>query len=666
MGLKELIKEPIIDKWNGFYDYCLDEAYVSYDSWIKALEEKRYEKLEADGEDVEVISYKSMFEGFSIQSLKHDLVIFTSDKECLDNHAKAVISYFFEKKPDIKFIYGDEDELNSNETVRMNPYYKPDYSPDTLMSFFYIGNWFAVRKSELKKVCGKIDEFDDEYACIYDLVLRLTEGMKRREILHINAVLFHSHAISPLCDSKEYKSVRNAAYERRLAKSEYKDMELVSVVIPSKDHPNELKNLLESFITLTRDVRYELIIIDNGSNDDNKAQIEDMIEGMKNLSKLLVSDENKANIGVCEDIRYIYEKMPFNFSRMCNHGAKAAKGDFVLFLNDDMAVRVGNWLKHMLDYAKLTHVGTVGAKLYYPDSNVLQHAGVSNLRVGPVHKLQYKEDNVKYYFHAADCVRDVIAVTGACLLIRKELFDDMGGFSEELEVAYNDVDLCFRIYESGYYNVVCNDTHLWHYESLSRGGDEEREKLERLLREREMLYRRHASLYAKDPFSHKYIQSDIADVNYSFIHEYDIKANEQETVPGVLKRALKPDEENECVSISIEWAGDRDKWIDSNSDEGDSIYIQGYGFVAGSDNSLYARAILLQGEKELFVIGVRDVFRPELEMNVDPLMMACMCGFEVSFKKECIPKGEYRVGVIAFSRYSKNRLYNFTNRYISI
>ena len=654
--LKELIKEPIIDKYNGWYEYSLDQAFRSYNDWITALENKRYDQLEHSEHEINIISYDDLCTGKYADKLNCDYIILTSVDSNLDIHAIDVVDHFFRAKKDAVLIYGDEDELNSNGLVRMNPYYKPDFSPDTLLNWFYIGNYYALTVEEFKRVIGQVTVSDDPYAMAYGLALRVCEGKTSEQILHINSVLYHSFTLKPLCDGKAYKDVRRDAYERLLNASPYKDYEKVSVVIPSKDHPGELKVLLESLLRLTHGPHYEVIIIDNGSNDKNRTEVEKMIGEFRDSS---LGD-------YCSDISYLYDPMPFNFSRMCNHGAAKAKGDFVLFLNDDMAVRVGNWLTEMVSFARLAHVGAVGAKLYYPDSLILQHAGVTNLRVGPVHKLQYKEDNVKYYYHASDLPRDVLAVTGACLLMRRQLFEDIGRFSEELEVAFNDVDLCFRLYEAGYMNVVCNDTHLWHYESLSRGSDESREKLERLLSERELLYIRHPKLYAKDPFYHKYLLGDIADVNYSFIHEYDIKKNEQKALLSRLKKPLKPEEENECVSISIEWAGDRDKWIDASATEGKEIYIQGYGFVAGSDNSLYFRGILLQSKEETFVVMAQDVYRPELMLNIDPIHKAGMCGFELSLEKEVLPKGSYRVGVIAFSRYSKNRLYAFTNRYITV
>lgn len=653
--LKEWLKEPIIDKYNGYYEYCLDEAYTSYNDWIRTLESRRYEKLNCGEMKSAVVDYSELAHGLDSAKLNSDIIIFANNLDNLDSHAVDVVAYFFSNKSSVSFIYGDEDEVNSSGTVRMNPYYKPDFSMDTLLSFFYIGNWFAMRTSLYRDIANQLSLGADDVGNAYELVLRVVEKLGRSEILHINSVLYHAHCIEPLCDSKNYKGIRDAAYDRLISQSPYRDLEKVSIVIPSKDHPDTLNTCLESLLRLTHDIPYEIIVVDNGSNEENRSKIETLLQGFKATAP-----------NECEDISYLYDPMPFNFSRMCNHGAARATGDFVLFLNDDIAVRVGNWLSRLVRFARLPHVGGVGAKLYYPDSMVIQHAGITNLRVGPVHKLQYKEDNVRYYFHATDLPRDVIGVTAACMLMRKGLFEELGGFSEELEIAFNDVDLCFRIYEAGYMNVAVNDTHLWHYESLSRGADEKREKLERLLGERELLYRRHPRMYAKDPFYHKYLQGDIADVNYSFIHEYDVKKNEQKAVLSRLKRPLKTEEENQCVSISIEWAGDRDKWIDANAEAGKEIYIQGYGFVAGSDNSLYCRGILLQSEKETFVVEAKDVYRPELENNIDPIHKASMCGFEVSLEKEVIPAGEYRVGVIAFSRYSKNRLYAFTNRYFTV
>lgn len=194
-------------------------------------------------------------------------------------------------------------------------------------------------------------------------------------------------------------------------------------------------------------------MVDNGSNDYNRAKAE-----------LLVKAHNELG-----SARYHYEPMDFNFSRMCNIGASMADGDFLLFLNDDIEIRKSGWLERMTDKVRLPYVGAVGMKLLYPNSDIIQHAGVMNVRVGPYHKLQYCHNDEEHYFGFNKGVRNVLAVTGACLMVRRNVFEEVGGFdAEHFAVAFNDIDLCYKIYEKGYYNVVLNNIYLYHHESLSR------------------------------------------------------------------------------------------------------------------------------------------------------------------------------------------------------
>ena len=185
---------------------------------------------------------------------------------------------------------------------------------------------------------------------------------------------------------------------------------------------------------------------------------------------------------------------------MCNRGAELADGKLLLFLNDDIELCENDWLDKMVSRALQPYVGSVGLKLYYPDSVKIQHDGIVNLPVGPVHKLQFMEDDRSYYFGRNRFTQDCVAVTGACLLIRTEVFREAGGFREVLRVAYNDVELGFRLLEMGYYNVVWNDRFAYHHESLSRGSDESPEKMQRLVQERELLYQMHPQFRGEDPF----------------------------------------------------------------------------------------------------------------------------------------------------------------------
>ena len=186
---------------------------------------------------------------------------------------------------------------------------------------------------------------------------------------------------------------------------------------------------------------------------------------------------------------------------MCNIGAAHTDGDYILFLNDDIEIRGGEWLERLLGHCRLPHVGAVGCKLYYPGMKEIQHIGIVNYPFGPAHPFCENEDKGSVlYFGRNFLDYNYCAVTGACMMIERSKFDEAGRFDESLAVTYNDVELCFRLVEMGCYNVVRNDVALVHHESLSRGSDEDGEKRKRQIREMKHLYELHPQWKGRDPF----------------------------------------------------------------------------------------------------------------------------------------------------------------------
>ncbi|MCR5799093.1 MAG: glycosyltransferase [Lachnospiraceae bacterium] len=644
MGIvKELLRAPLERKYYTEYFYELEASYTSYDTFIRKWEEDYPASLCA-GNDA-----KNRFSVTDYEEMKYDpdaeFVLFTSDTDKLDDRAYEVIAGFFDAHKDAKVVYGDEDEYNSDRTVRMNPFFKPDWSPDTLLDHFYMGNVVAFRGDVLKAKSG----FDD----IYELTLSVTKGMDAKATCHVNYVLFHDKYLKKL-------------YKKGPVKDDYTDKGLnnkVSIIIPSKDNPAILGNCLRSVIKFTKNRRYEIIVVDNGSSEENQNRIKELFEGLKHDLATCGYVENEVDKEV---LKYLYKPQPFNFSRMCNQGAAEADGDFLLFLNDDIEVREGRWLDKMMKVALRPHAGAVGAKLYYPNSMLIQHAGIVNLRLGPVHKLQFKDDDSVYYMDLNNGVHNCIAVTGACLLIDRKKFDDAGGFAEELEVAFNDVDLCFRLYKMGYHNATCNNTHLWHHESLSRGDDSDKTKLERLTGERELLYKRHPDLYARDPYYSEFMSKDILDTNYSFIYEYDYHNSTYDAMLKPFDGRIGDKWYNECLMTSVEYAGDLARFESIGAEEGSDFLISGYAYVAGSDNSQFERSLILKGEHNSYICHLPCVYRPDLEMNLDPEENALMCGFSVVIDMKELKKDDYRICILAKKRSSRLKLYEETNRFLEV
>ncbi|MBB6252828.1 glycosyltransferase family 2 protein [Nitrospirillum iridis] len=404
---------------------------------------------------------------------------------------------------DPDFVYSDEDKITEDGRYTQ-PFFKPDWSPDTMMSTMYTCHVSCVRRSLVEELGGLRSEYD---GCQdWDLVLRLSERTTR--IQHVAKVLYHWRIIpqSTAADlqAKPYvvavsERLRADTLARRGLKGtleplpqlpayhrvryEMRGTPTVSVIIPSRDNQAVLAACLESIRGKSSYDRYEIVVVDNGSREP-------------------------ATLGYLNRIRswpgvkVIRHDAPFNYSELNNLGVAAAAGDILLFLNDDTEVLTPDWLERMAGFAQLDHVGAVGAKLLYPGGSEIQHAGVLNIDAGPSHAfLRHSPDHYGYFLRNL-LEYNWLAVTGACLMVERRKFEAIGGFDLRLPVAYNDIDVCMRLYEAGYYNVMCQAVQLIHHESVSRGLDfVSREKMERLKRDRDCLFDLHPDLFQRDPFN---------------------------------------------------------------------------------------------------------------------------------------------------------------------
>ena len=436
----------------------------------------------------------------------------------------------------LDYIYTDEDKISEDGKVRRDPFFKPDWSPETFMSYMYTCHLSVFRRAVLEEVSGLRPGFEGSQD--YDLVLRVME--KTPHIGHVPKILYHwrmrKESTANAMTAKPYvmnatSKAKEEALERRgqMGKltllpeiSQYRVTYIpqgnpsVSIIIPSKDNPEVLKMCLTSILQHTDYENYEVVIVDNGSSEENKKKIEDMVQ-------------QKEQAGTMKNIVYFYEPMEFNFSRMCNIGAEKASGEFLLFLNDDIEISeavkqnpnltepVEQWLTVLTGQAQVSYTGAVGCKLYYPGGIQFQHAGVLNLPIGPGHCLYGMDDDLNYYYGRNLLDYNFCAVTGACLMVERKKFDEAGGFDEELAVAYNDVALCFRLLELGYYNVLRNDVALVHHESVSRGLDQaSEEKEERRKCEMKKLYEKHPKfLGGYDPCYNPNLVPDKGDFSFN-------------------------------------------------------------------------------------------------------------------------------------------------------
>lgn len=698
--MKQWIKKILADGWRRKYDRLLEKKTVSYDTWIKKTEMERGEGGDS-GLTVKQVPYEacsSFCLGRVLQKETADIILFADSEGRVSDQAERQVAEYFSAHSGIKMLYGDEDVL-SPEGIRYTPWFKPDWSPDTFLSFFYFGSIFAVRTEILRELTveekkwilentqggGINDNINDtivDIYCICYVLARKCGGFEKRRtdagtaeewnfpIGHLDEVLFHGKTnremkmerretpdFSGAADRAESFPAKDApeTSARKTAGTSARKMaegEKLSVIIPSKDNPEVLKRCILSLAAEAEQglgKKYEIVLVDNGSAEDTRKALEKWLE----------------ESGI--PCKYLYRKEPFHFSRMCNMGAEAAEGDVLLFLNDDVEIpegkdrKMGSFFRELCDMARRPYTGAVGVKLYYPDSVRIQHAGIVNLRLGPVHKLQFKEDHIGYYYGWNRGKRNVIAVTGACLAVEKKKFLEAGGFPEELPVAFNDVDLCFSLFEKGYYNVVIQDFALYHHESLSRGNDDDREKLLRLLREKDKLYERHPGLYGKDPFYHKYLVGDMLSTGFDLKAEYEPE-KEKLPVRTMDREELERDaREDACVIISLEYAGP--------AEEGHELLIQGYCFVSGSDNALFEKRILLKAEEKegkLLAVLPEPLRRKDVEDNLPDQIHVGLTGFCAAIDGEKLAKGSYRIGILAKDKCSRQKLYAWTNRYLEV
>ena len=409
-----------------------------------------------------------------------DFVGFLDNDDILDVNALYYMVKELNNDKNLDIIYSDEDKIDEKGNY-CEPNFKPDWSPDTLLSMNYICHFTIIRKSLLNKVGLFDSNFDG--AQDYDLFLRVTE--KTSSIGHVSKILYHwrksSTSTAALNENKNYarmagKKALESAFKRRNINAEvlldektpfykinYKIEKepSVSIIIPTKDGKDILKKCVESIYKNTNYKNFELIIIDNNSTD--KAT----------LDYLKIIDNNYKNIKIFKD------QGSFNYSRINNDAIKQTNSDFILLLNNDTEIITKNWLTTMVGYAMQKHVGCVGAKLLYPDYTV-QHAGVI-LGLGGVASHAYigADRNDLGYLGRLCVPYNYSANTAACLLVSRKKFDEVGGLEEDLTVAYNDNDFNIKLLQKGYYNVFLPQVELIHYESKTRGYDTTEEKKKR-------------------------------------------------------------------------------------------------------------------------------------------------------------------------------------------
>lgn len=405
--------------------------------------------------------------------------------------------------PDADFIYSDEDKIDI-EGNRHSPYFKPDWSPDLLLSNMYTCHFGLYRKTIVDKIGGFRKGYEGSQD--YDLVLRLTEHTDK--IHHIPKILYHWRTIAESTASgshvKNYthyagKKALKDALSRRGIDGEVLDIEnysnmyyvhynlkeqpLVSIIIPTRDMSELLDNCLKSIFEKSKYFNFEIVIVDNGSEEESTFKVFD---------KWVSRFPKKVNI--------LRLDIPFNYSKLNNEAAGICNGDYLVLLNNDIEVISENWIEEMLGYAQQNRIGAVGVKLLYPD-NTIQHSGVT-MGLGGVagHAFRTKSVSDPGYFGGLMVNRNCSVVTAACLMVRKDLYLDVQGLDERLSVAFNDVDFCLKLLNKGYSNVCLNQIKLYHHESKTRGTEDTVEKKARFMSEIDYMVAKWKSYIDVDPY----------------------------------------------------------------------------------------------------------------------------------------------------------------------
>lgn len=422
----------------------------------------------------------SMAKGEFMGLLDHD--------DLLAPNALYEIVQALQDHPQADALYTDEDKVTTEMDEHFQPHLKPDFNLDLLRSNNYICHFFVVRRSIVEKAGGFRKEFDG--AQDYDFIFRCTENA--REVLHVPEILYHwrTHKASTADNpaSKMYafeagKRAIEANLERTGTKgvvSHTQDLgfyrvkypvqgkPLVSVIIPNKDEKETLQTCMEMLNNNTSYQNFEIIIIENNSTTD------EIFRYYKELSK-----DPRIHL-----LRWGKE---FNYSAINNFGVAHAKGEYLLFLNNDIKSINPDWMEELLGVCQRPEVGGVGAKLIYPD-NTIQHAGCV-VGMGGIagHMFVDMPADRTGYLHKASLLQDMSAVTAACLMMKKEVFEEAGGFTEELAVAFNDVDLCLKVRKNNHLIVYDPYAKLYHMESKTRGAEDSKEKVRRFQTEIEYM-----------------------------------------------------------------------------------------------------------------------------------------------------------------------------------
>ncbi|WP_446905044.1 glycosyltransferase [Aeromonas veronii] len=448
-----------------------------------------------------------------------DFIALLDNDDLLPIHALYYVAKTIVDHPDVVLIYSDEDKINDSG-VRYDPYFKCELNYELLLAQNMICHLGVYKRSVLKEIGGFRLGF--EGAQDYDLALRVLESIQPKQVIHIPRILYHWRAIPGStalgADEKDYAAIaaRKVISEHlvrtgrggivspapeapSLSRVRYplpEQLPLVSIIIPTRDRADLLGMCLDSLLAKTTYPNYEVIIVDNGSTEAATQQL--FAHQPKNKVKIIRDDT------------------PFNYSRLNNLAVQHSEGEVICLMNNDIEILTPDWIEEMLSFSCQPDIGCVGARLWYPDGR-LQHGGVI-LGIGGIagHSFKYLPKGRAGYFSRAVLHQSMSAVTAACLMIRRDVWEQVNGLDENLMVAFNDVDFCLRVRKLGYRNVWTPYAEMNHHESASRGHETTPEKQARFLGEIQFMKERWSEELYNDPAYSKNLTLDHEDFSLAW------------------------------------------------------------------------------------------------------------------------------------------------------
>lgn len=530
--LKEMIESVLYQTYSN-WELCLadgsDKEHDYVETIVKSYQVKDKQNAAEKGIDNARILYKkleknegisgntnqclSLATGEYIGLFDHDDILHPS---ALYEYVKVI------NEQDADYIYCDETTFKSGDINKMlTMHFKPDYAIDNLRANNYICHFSVFRKSLLEGDELFRTAFDGSQD--HDMILRLTD--KAQNIVHVPRLLYywrcHEASVASNIEAKPYAiQAAKEAVADHLRRHGYDHFKItstrafetifkiryeiigtpkISIIIPNKDHVEDLRRCIGSILEKSTYDNYEIVVVENNSTEEETFAYYRQIAENDKITVVTYKPE---------------EDESFNYSKVNNFGVSKSTGEYILLLNNDTEVITVNWLEELLMYAQRGDVACVGAKLYYPNKTI-QHAGVviglgAHRTAGHSHYMQHR-DNLGYMGRLC-YTQDVSAVTGACLLVKRSCYDEVGGLGEDFAISLNDVDFCLKLRDKGYLNVFTPFAELFHYESASRGSDMKGDNAERYNKESEYFRKKWADVLKQgDPYYNPNFSLDRSD-----------------------------------------------------------------------------------------------------------------------------------------------------------